>query len=144
MFVALSVEASSLKIHKQILLFCLEGASWAFYYRLTLHLLAIARLITCFLELTFTTYLLAVYSCEQFIREEILAWKTDKEIYEKLEDDFGETVFLCPRFDLQTAGLWLSHVKSCTIIYSSRRFAVNVIKALDCWLKLYLNGCSQV
>lgn len=27
MFVALSVEASSLKIHKQKLLFCLEGAS---------------------------------------------------------------------------------------------------------------------
>lgn len=44
----------------------------------------------------------------KLIRDEIQAGKTDKEIFKKLEDDFGETVLYAPKFDLQTAGLWLS------------------------------------
>uniref|UniRef100_A0A1D1YSH5 Cytochrome c-type biogenesis protein n=1 Tax=Anthurium amnicola TaxID=1678845 RepID=A0A1D1YSH5_9ARAE len=44
----------------------------------------------------------------KLIRDEIREGKTDKEIYKKLEDDFGETVLYAPRFDLQTAALWLS------------------------------------
>ncbi|XP_010254055.1 PREDICTED: cytochrome c-type biogenesis CcmH-like mitochondrial protein [Nelumbo nucifera] len=44
----------------------------------------------------------------KLIRDEIRAGKTDKEIYKKLEKDFGETVLYAPRFDLQTAALWLS------------------------------------
>ncbi|KAK4395235.1 Cytochrome c-type biogenesis CcmH-like mitochondrial protein [Sesamum angolense] len=35
-------------------------------------------------------------------------WENDKEIYKKLEDDFGETVLYAPKFDMQTAALWLS------------------------------------
>ncbi|KAI3866241.1 hypothetical protein MKW92_008322 [Papaver armeniacum] len=31
-----------------------------------------------------------------------------RKIFKKLEDDFGETVLYAPRFDLQTAALWLS------------------------------------
>ncbi|PRQ50968.1 putative CcmH/CycL/Ccl2/NrfF family protein [Rosa chinensis] len=38
----------------------------------------------------------------------IHAGKSDKEIYKKLEEDFGETVLYAPKFDVQTAGLWLS------------------------------------
>lgn len=59
------------------------------------------------------------------IREEIRAGKTDKEMYAKPADDFGETVLYAPRFNLQTAGLWLSPVNSFTIVYSSQRSAVN-------------------
>lgn len=59
------------------------------------------------------------------IREEIRAGKTDKVMYAKPEDDFGETVLYAPRFNLQTAGLWLSPVNSFTIVYSSQRSAVN-------------------
>ncbi|GAY40769.1 hypothetical protein CUMW_054470, partial [Citrus unshiu] len=44
----------------------------------------------------------------KLIRDEIQAGKTDKEVYKKLEDDFGETVLYAPKFDLQTAALWLS------------------------------------
>lgn len=44
----------------------------------------------------------------KLIRDEIWAGKTDKEIYKKLEDDFGETVLYAPKFDMQTAALWLS------------------------------------
>lgn len=46
----------------------------------------------------------------QLIREEIRAGKTDKEIFKKLEEDYGETVLYTPKFDLQTAALWLSPV----------------------------------
>ena len=46
----------------------------------------------------------------QLIRDDIWAGKTDKEIYKKLEDDFGETVLYTPKFDMQTAALWLSPV----------------------------------
>ena len=46
----------------------------------------------------------------QLIRDEICAGKSDKEIYKKLEDDFGETVLYTPKFDMQTAALWLSPV----------------------------------
>ncbi|KAE9467684.1 hypothetical protein C3L33_00414, partial [Rhododendron williamsianum] len=35
-------------------------------------------------------------------------WESDKDIYKKLEDDFEETVLYAPKFDLQTAALWLS------------------------------------
>ncbi|CAK7356715.1 unnamed protein product [Dovyalis caffra] len=44
----------------------------------------------------------------KLIRDEIQAGKSDKEIYKKLEDDFGETVLYAPKFDMQTAVLWLS------------------------------------
>ncbi|KAG6780455.1 hypothetical protein POTOM_013315 [Populus tomentosa] len=44
----------------------------------------------------------------KLIRDEIQAGKTDKDIYKKLEDDFGETVLYAPKFDMQTAALWLS------------------------------------
>ncbi|KMZ60165.1 Cytochrome c-type biogenesis protein ccmH [Zostera marina] len=46
----------------------------------------------------------------KLIREEVGSGKTDKEIYKKLEEDFGETVLYTPHFDLQTAALWLSPV----------------------------------
>ncbi|OAY80579.1 cytochrome c-type biogenesis CcmH-like mitochondrial protein [Ananas comosus] len=46
----------------------------------------------------------------KLIRDEIRAGKSDKEIYKKLEEDFGETVLYAPRFDYQTAALWLSPV----------------------------------
>lgn len=46
----------------------------------------------------------------KLIRDEIRAGKTDKEIYKKLEDDFGETVLYMPKFDMQTAAVWLSPV----------------------------------
>ncbi|CAK9174581.1 unnamed protein product [Ilex paraguariensis] len=46
----------------------------------------------------------------KLIRDDIRAGKTDKDIYKKLEDDFGETVLYAPKFDLQTAALWLSPV----------------------------------
>lgn len=44
----------------------------------------------------------------KLIRNEIRGGKSDKEIYKKLEDDFGETVLYAPKFDMQTAALWLS------------------------------------
>ncbi|KAI8544460.1 hypothetical protein RHMOL_Rhmol08G0298600 [Rhododendron molle] len=44
----------------------------------------------------------------KLIRDEIRAGKSDKNIYKKLEDNFGETVLYAPKFDLQTAALWLS------------------------------------
>lgn len=44
----------------------------------------------------------------KLIRDEIQAGKSDKEIYKKLEQDYGETVLYAPKFDLQTAALWLS------------------------------------
>ncbi|KAK3027055.1 hypothetical protein RJ639_040887 [Escallonia herrerae] len=44
----------------------------------------------------------------KLIRDEIQAGKSDKEIYKKLEEDFGETVLYAPKFDLQTAAIWLS------------------------------------
>ncbi|RWR90665.1 Cytochrome C biogenesis protein CcmH [Cinnamomum micranthum f. kanehirae] len=44
----------------------------------------------------------------KLIRDEVQAGKTDKEIFKKLEDDFGETVLYVPRFDMQTAAIWLS------------------------------------
>ena len=47
----------------------------------------------------------------QLIRDEIKAGKSDKEIYKKLEDEYGETVLYAPKFDLQTAGIWLSPVR---------------------------------
>ncbi|XWS16322.1 hypothetical protein CRYUN_Cryun34aG0075300 [Craigia yunnanensis] len=44
----------------------------------------------------------------KLIRDEIQAGKSDKEIYKRLEEDYGETVLYAPKFDLQTAALWLS------------------------------------
>ncbi|KAK4761645.1 hypothetical protein SAY87_029529 [Trapa incisa] len=46
----------------------------------------------------------------KLIRDEVRAGKSDKEIYKKLENDFGETVLYTPKFDYQTAALWLSPV----------------------------------
>jgi len=53
---------------------------------------------------------LSTCTVSQLIRDEIRAGKSDKEIYKKLEDDFGETVLYTPKFDMQTAALWLSPV----------------------------------
>ncbi|CAI9779981.1 unnamed protein product [Fraxinus pennsylvanica] len=44
----------------------------------------------------------------KLIRDEIRDGKSDKEIYKKLGEEYGETVLYEPKFDLQTAGLWLS------------------------------------
>ncbi|XP_065867386.1 cytochrome c-type biogenesis CcmH-like mitochondrial protein [Euphorbia lathyris] len=44
----------------------------------------------------------------KLIRDEIRAGKSDKEVFKKLEDEYGETVLYAPKFDLQTAALWLS------------------------------------
>ncbi|XP_057454320.1 cytochrome c-type biogenesis CcmH-like mitochondrial protein [Lotus japonicus] len=44
----------------------------------------------------------------KLIRDEIRSGKSDKDIYKKLEEDFGETVLYTPKFDMQTAALWLS------------------------------------
>ncbi|KAE8688572.1 Cytochrome c-type bioproteinsis CcmH-like mitochondrial protein [Hibiscus syriacus] len=44
----------------------------------------------------------------KLIRDEIQSGKSDKEIYKKLEEDYGETVLYTPKFDMQTAALWLS------------------------------------
>ncbi|KAG4179044.1 hypothetical protein ERO13_A10G081800v2 [Gossypium hirsutum] len=46
----------------------------------------------------------------KLIRDEIRSGKSDKEIYRKLEEEYGETVLYAPKFDLQTAALWLSPV----------------------------------
>ncbi|PSS17933.1 Cytochrome c-type biogenesis CcmH-like mitochondrial protein [Actinidia chinensis var. chinensis] len=44
----------------------------------------------------------------KLIRDEIRSGTTDKDIYKKLQDDFGESVLYTPKFDLVTAALWLS------------------------------------
>ncbi|CAM8990176.1 unnamed protein product [Rhodiola kirilowii] len=44
----------------------------------------------------------------KLIREEIRSGKSDQEIFKKLEDEYGETVLYAPKFDMQTAALWLS------------------------------------
>ncbi|KAH0921561.1 hypothetical protein HID58_021579 [Brassica napus] len=73
----------------------------------------------------------------QLIRDEIGAGKTDKEIYSKLEDEFGETVLYAPKFDMQTAALWLTPVliaggTAAGLVYSKHRQRTNVhIMALD-------------
>ncbi|KAF7136133.1 hypothetical protein RHSIM_Rhsim08G0203300 [Rhododendron simsii] len=46
----------------------------------------------------------------KLIYDDIPAGKSDKDIYKKVEDDFEETVLYAPKFDLQTAALWLSPV----------------------------------
>lgn len=43
----------------------------------------------------------------KLIRDEIQSGKSDKEIFKKLEDDFGEAVLYTPKFDWQTAAIWL-------------------------------------
>ena len=66
----------------------------------------------CFCQCSIKSDLLTdtLVSLLKLIRDEIRAGKTDKFIYKKLEDDFGETVLYAPKFDLQTAALWLSPV----------------------------------
>ncbi|CAM8996780.1 unnamed protein product [Rhodiola kirilowii] len=44
----------------------------------------------------------------KLIRDEIRSGKSDQEIFKKLEDEYGETVLYAPKFDMQTAALWLS------------------------------------
>uniref|UniRef100_A0A0E0NCZ8 Cytochrome c-type biogenesis protein n=2 Tax=Oryza TaxID=4527 RepID=A0A0E0NCZ8_ORYRU len=46
----------------------------------------------------------------KLIRDEIKSGKSDKEIYKKLQADYGETILYTPKFDLQTAAIWLSPV----------------------------------
>ncbi|KAH8514370.1 hypothetical protein H0E87_007270 [Populus deltoides] len=73
----------------------------------------------------------------KLIRDEIQAGKTDKDIYKKLEDDFGETVLYAPKFDMQTAALWLSPLLVAGVAggfwaYKKHRQNTNVhIMALD-------------
>ena len=55
----------------------------------------------------------------QLIRDEIRAGTTDKDIYKKLQDDFGESVLYTPKFDLVTAALWLSPVSFRGSFYNS-------------------------
>lgn len=44
------------------------------------------------------------------IRDDIRAGRTDKEIYERLTTEYGETILYSPTFDAQTAILWLGPV----------------------------------
>ncbi|WVZ14384.1 hypothetical protein V8G54_011950 [Vigna mungo] len=73
----------------------------------------------------------------KLIRDEIRAGKSDKQIYKKLEDDFGETVLYTPKFDMQTAALWLSPVLIGAVaaggwVYKKHKQKTNVhIMALD-------------
>ncbi|KAF5184245.1 Cytochrome c-type biogenesis ccmh-like mitochondrial protein [Thalictrum thalictroides] len=46
----------------------------------------------------------------QLIRDEIHSGKSDKDIFDKLRNDYGETVLYEPTFDRQTAIIWLSPV----------------------------------
>ncbi|XP_034696796.1 cytochrome c-type biogenesis CcmH-like mitochondrial protein [Vitis riparia] len=46
----------------------------------------------------------------KLIRDEVRSGKNDKEIYKKLQEDFGESVLYTPKFDMQTAALWLSPI----------------------------------
>ncbi|XP_071722436.1 cytochrome c-type biogenesis CcmH-like mitochondrial protein [Rutidosis leptorrhynchoides] len=46
----------------------------------------------------------------KLIRDEIRSGRSDKDIYKKLEDEYGETVLYTPKFDMQTAALWLSPI----------------------------------
>ncbi|KAJ0805822.1 putative CcmH/CycL/Ccl2/NrfF family protein [Helianthus annuus] len=48
----------------------------------------------------------------KLIRDEIKSRKNDKDIYKKLEDEYGETILYAPKFDWQTAALWLSPVSN--------------------------------
>ncbi|XP_042067175.1 cytochrome c-type biogenesis CcmH-like mitochondrial protein [Salvia splendens] len=51
----------------------------------------------------------AIYTMwRQLIRDEIRSGKNDKEIYKKLEEDFGETVLYTSKFDIQTMAIWLA------------------------------------
>ncbi|KAL0354661.1 UNVERIFIED_CONTAM: Cytochrome c-type biogenesis CcmH-like mitochondrial protein [Sesamum radiatum] len=51
-----------------------------------------------------------MFICGMWTLTDIRSGKSDKEIYKKLEDDFGETVLYAPKFDMQTAALWLSPI----------------------------------
>ncbi|XP_071711617.1 cytochrome c-type biogenesis CcmH-like mitochondrial protein [Rutidosis leptorrhynchoides] len=44
----------------------------------------------------------------KLIRDEIRSGKSDKDIYKKLGEEYGETILYTPKFDWQTAGLWFS------------------------------------
>ncbi|KAL9247340.1 hypothetical protein vseg_020781 [Gypsophila vaccaria] len=73
----------------------------------------------------------------KLIRDEIRSGKSDKEIFKKLEEDFGETVLYAPKFDMQTAALWLSPLLIAGVAaggwaYKKHRQRTNVhIMALD-------------
>ena len=47
----------------------------------------------------------------QVIRDDIRAGRSDKEIYERLTTEYGETILYSPAFDAQTAILWLGPVR---------------------------------
>jgi cytochrome c-type biogenesis protein CcmH len=55
--------------------------------------------------------LLARPSPAQVIRDDIRAGRSDKEIYERLTTEYGETILYSPAFDAQTAVLWLGPVR---------------------------------
>ncbi|KAF5804694.1 putative CcmH/CycL/Ccl2/NrfF family protein [Helianthus annuus] len=46
----------------------------------------------------------------KLIRDEIKLGKSNKDIYKKLEDEYGEMILYAPKFDWQTAASWLSPV----------------------------------
>eukprot|EP00249_Psilotum_nudum_P010158 c22372_g1_i1 orf=481-942(+) len=58
----------------------------------------------------------------KFIRDELKAGKSDKEVYFKLRDVYGESVLYAPRFDMQTAALWLFPVLATGFFFGISRY----------------------
>ncbi|GAB4842245.1 hypothetical protein Ancab_012211 [Ancistrocladus abbreviatus] len=82
----------------------------------------------------------------KLIRDEIQSGKSDKEIYKKLEDDFGETVLYAPKFDMQTAALWLSPVSMSPYIKLINLFSFKLnlqyYKTFGTWEQLLVAGVA--
>ena len=47
----------------------------------------------------------------QVIRDDIREGKSDKQIYDRLTTEYGESILYSPAFDAQTAVLWLGPVR---------------------------------
>ncbi|KAL2621192.1 hypothetical protein R1flu_001397 [Riccia fluitans] len=65
------------------------------------------------------------------IRDELRKGKSDKEIYNKLTTEYGETVLYSPKFDAQSAVLWLLPVMTVGAIagvtlYRGRKQAADI------------------
>ncbi|CAM6127931.1 unnamed protein product [Calypogeia fissa] len=76
------------------------------------------------------------------IRDELRKGKTDKEIYNKLTTEYGETILYSPAFDAQSAVLWLFPVMTVGVIagltfYRGRRRQSGDVEALT---KALLHG----
>lgn len=78
----------------------------------------------------------------QLIRDEIKSGKSDKEIYQKLEDEYGETVLYAPKFDMQTAALWLSPVSFILYYMKVISFSLYHIFNIRNWTKLLVAGVA--